>query len=161
MNIYISFDGDNDIQYYWMMLAWKNNGSIPLNFINVHNLRDIREDSEEESIKRGLRERMSKADIFILLIGEHTKYLYKYVRWEVELAKEKKLPCIAINLNGKRGADSINCPRLMLETLAVHISFNSRILKYSLDNWPSYVASHPNASGSYHYSEEVYKSLGL
>jgi len=160
-NIYIAFDGDNDIQYYWLMKAWKSNDTIPLTFSDAHDFRDIREWSNEESIKRGLRERMKHASIFVLLVGDHTKYLYKFIRWEIQLAKEMDLPCIVMNLNGKKGADADNCPKAMLDALAVHVSFNSKILNYAITHWPQYVAEHPTATGAYHYSSEIYDALGL
>lgn len=159
--IYVAFDGDNDIKYYYMMKAWKNNKNLPFDFIDAHDFRGIREGSTEESIKRGLRERMRKADVFVLLIGERTKYLYKYIRWEVELAKDEMLPCIAVNINGKRGADQENCPRVMLDALSIHISFNMKILDYAVNNWPKFVNENPKASGSYHYKSSVYQMLEI
>lgn len=159
--LYIAFDGDNDIAYYYMMKAWKDNKSIFFDFIDSHELRGIRQGSSETSIKAGLRERMKNADIFVLLVGERTKYLYKFIRWEIELAKEKRLPCIVVNLNGKRGADEQLCPRAMLDTLAIHISFNMRILAHAVSHWPNYIEQHPNLIGSYHYKTDVYTQLGL
>lgn len=159
--LYIAFDGDNDINYYYMMKAWKDNKDIPFSFIDSHEMRGIRQGSTEASIKAGLRERMSNAEIFVLLVGDRTKYLYKFIRWEVELAKEKNLPCIAVNLNGKRGADEECCPKVMLDTLAMHISFNMKILAYAVEHWPSFIKANPEASGGYHYKSSVYDGLGL
>lgn len=30
--VYVSFDADNDIRYYWLMKAWKQNDEINFNF---------------------------------------------------------------------------------------------------------------------------------
>lgn len=159
--LYIAFDGDNDINYYYMMKAWRDNSNFPFTFFDSHEIRNVRIGSNEESIKTGLRERMKNADIFVLLVGDRTKFLYKYIRWEIELAKEMDIPCIAVNLNGKRGADEELCPRVMLVSLAIHVSFNMKILSYAVEHWPAFIKANPEASGSYHYKSSVYERLGL
>ena len=97
---FVSFDGDNDMPYYRLMCAWKQNDNIPFNFYNAHDLNYARDSSHEESIKVQLRIRMQNSKEFILLIGEKTRYLYKFVRWEIEQALARELPIIAVNLNG-------------------------------------------------------------
>ena len=51
--------------------------------------------------KGGIK-RLKNTKIFVLLVGEKTKYLYKYVKWEIEQALSLNLPIIVVNLNGKR-----------------------------------------------------------
>ncbi|WP_204435287.1 TIR domain-containing protein [Amphibacillus cookii] len=51
----------------------------------IHDINNALDTSTEETIKRTLRERMSNSKFFILLVGEHTKYLYRFVRWEIFL----------------------------------------------------------------------------
>ena len=99
----------------------------------------------------------------MLLVGEHTKYLYKYVRWEIEQAIKRELPCIVVNLNGKRSADADLCPALMRNNLAVHISFNAKILQYALEHWPASDERYrrEGKTGAYYYNESVYKELGI
>lgn len=109
--VYVSMDADNDLHYYYLMKAWKQNDNTNFDFRDAHDLNTIL-DKSEESIKAGLQERFRHTKVFVLLVGEHTRYLYKYVRWEIEEAIKRKLPCIVVNLNGKRAMDSELCPQL-------------------------------------------------
>jgi hypothetical protein len=54
---YICFDGDTDMNYYRLMQAWKDNENHDFNFHNAHDLNTSRDSSQEESIKRQLRDR--------------------------------------------------------------------------------------------------------
>ena len=63
------------------------------------------QNSNEETIKNKLRERMNSSKNFIILVGENTKNLYKFVRWETEIALKQELPIIVVNLNGKKSID--------------------------------------------------------
>lgn len=160
--VYVSMDADNDLKYYRLMQAWKQNDNIGFDFKDAHDLNTIL-DKSEESIKAGLEERFRHTKVFVLLVGEHTKYLYKYVRWEIEQAIDRNLPCIVVNINGKRSCDYDLCPAIMRESLAIHISFNAKILQYALENWPQSVKNkkHDGVIGPYYYKEEVYRDLGL
>lgn len=160
--VYISMDADNDLHYYYLMKAWKQNDNTRFNFYDAHDINTIL-DKSEESIKRGLEERFRNTKIFVLLVGEHTRYLYKYVRWEIEQALIRGLPCIVVNLNGKRSMDSERCPVIIRNELAIHISFNAKILQYALENWPeSYERKlKEGKTGAYYYTEDTYKELGL
>lgn len=155
-------DADNDLRYYRLMQAWKQNDNIAFNFYDAHDINNIY-DKSESSIKAGLQERFRNTKVFVLLVGDHTKYLYKYVRWEIEQAINRDLPCIVVNINGKRSCDYDLCPALMRDHLAIHISFNARILQYALENWPSSYEKHKREqkTGPFYYKDEVYKKLGL
>lgn len=160
--VYVSMDADNDLKYYYLMKAWKQNDNTDFNFYDAHDINNIR-DVSEASIKAGLQERFRNTKVFVLLVGNHTKYLYKYVRWEIEEAIKRDIPCIVVNINGKRRLDSELCPALIRDNLAVHISFNAKILQYALENWP---ASHEKYKsegkvGAYIYNDETYTRLGL
>ena len=98
-----------------------------------------------------------------MLVGDSTRYLYKYVRWEIEQAIKRKLPIIVVNINGTRTRDDIKCPPIIKEKLSLHISFNSKILEYALVNWPKlhYEKLESNDSDSYHYKIETYRNLGI
>ncbi len=160
--VYVSMDADNDLHYYYLMKAWKQNDKTGFNFRDAHDLNTIL-DKSEESIKAGLQERFRHTKVFVLLVGEHTRYLYKYVRWEIEEAIKRELPCIVVNLNGKRSMDSELCPPIIQDELAIHISFNARILQYALEHWPDsdIQKREDNESGAYYYKDSVYKELGL
>ena len=155
-------DAYNDLMYYFLMKAWKQNDNTDFNFYDAHDINNIY-DKSEESIKAGLRERFKNTSVFVLLVGEHTKYLYKYVRLEIEEAIRREIPFIVVNLNGKRSLDTTNCPALARDNLAIHISFNAKIMQYALENWPSsFLEKHKSGdNGSYFYKDNIYKSLGL
>jgi hypothetical protein len=160
---FVSFDGDTDMHYYRLMQAWKQNDGIEFNFYNAHDLNSARDTSLESSIKAQLAERMRNSKLFILLVGEKTKYLQKFVRWEIEQAVSRDLPIVAINLNGRRSMDDDRCPPVLKDKLAIHISFNAAIMQYALDYWPDSHLSHKQKGGTgpYYYKEEVYRRLGL
>jgi len=160
--VYVSMDADNDLHYYYLMKAWKQDDRTAFNFYDAHDINTIL-DKSEESIKKGLQERFRNTKIFVLLVGEHTRYLYKYVRWEIQEALKRELPCIVVNLNGKRSMDSQRCPAIIRDELAVHVSYNSKILQHALENWPQFYekAKKEGKMGAYYYSDETYKELGL
>ena len=161
--VFISFDGDNDIHYYRLMRAWKQSDRTDFNFFDAHDINTARDTSTEETIKRRLSERLANAFVVVSLIGSHTRYHYKFVRWELEQAIKRGLPIIGVNLNGRRFQDTVLCPPIIRDVLAIHISFNSAILQYALEDWPTKHASYRNnnKTGPYYYTKEVYTRLGL
>lgn len=160
---FVSFDGDNDIHYYRLMQAWKQSDNTDFNFYNAHDINTARDTSTEESIKAQLAERMRNSKLFVLLVGENTRYLRKFVPWEIDQALKRDLPIIVVNLNGLRSMDSQRCPPSLQSELAIHISFNAAIIQHALENWPSSYAGHRqnNHSGPYYYKDSTYKELGL
>ena len=74
-----------DIKYYWLMQAWKKNENINFDFRDCQ-LQDDVNSEDEGYIKAKCRNRILIASKFIQLIGEDTRYKYKYVRWEAEVA---------------------------------------------------------------------------
>ena len=161
--VFISFDGDNDIHYYRLMKAWKQNDRSPFNFVDAHDINTARDTSTEETIKRRLAERLSNARVVVSLIGERTRYLYKFVRWELEQALARGLPIIGVNLNGRRFQDGDRYPPIIRDGLVVHVSFQPVILQHALENWPDEHARlrTQGTTGPRYYSNEVYKGLGL
>lgn len=161
---YVAFDGDNDIHYYRLMLAWKQKDGMAFSFYNAHDLNSSYDSSMEQSIKNQLRERILNSKIFVLLVGERTRYLTKFVLWEIEQALSLKLPIICVNLNGLREMDNDRCPPTLKDKLAVHISFNAAIMQNALENWPNSHDAYKNSSDKispYFYKKEVYDRLGL
>lgn len=160
---FVSFDGDSDMSYYRLMQAWKQNDGITFNFYDAHDLNTARDSSQEASIKARLTERMRNTKVFVLLVGERTRYLQKFVRWEIEQAIRRDLPIVAVNLNGRRSMDQNRCPPVLREELAIHVSFNAAIMQHALDNWPASHKQHRagRGSGPYYYKSEVYVGRGL
>lgn len=160
---YVAFDGDKDIHYYYLMKAWKSNKHISFNFYDAHDINAARDTSMEATIKRRLQERMSNAKSFVLLVGESTRYLYKFVRWEIEQAINRGIPIIVVNLNGRKQMDNDRCPPILANQLAIHIPFKQLIVEYSLENWidSHYQHSQKGNRGPYYFKASVYKSVGL
>jgi hypothetical protein len=160
---YIAFDADTDMRLYNIMRAWKSHNGIDFNFENAHDLNTLRSYSSEETIKRRLRERMNQTGLMILLVGENTKNLYKFVRWEIETAMDLGLPIIVVNLNEKRTQDSTLCPPIIRDRLAVHIPFKKEIIRFAMDNWPAnhYAYKSEGKDSWYYYEDSIYEKLGL
>ncbi len=163
---YMCFDGDNDIHYFYLMKAWKHNQSEffrDFNFYDAHEINYARDSSKEESIKRQLLERLNNSNLFVVLIGEQTKFLTKFVLWEMEQAIKQEIPIIAINLNGKRELDENRCPPIIKDKLVLHISFNQKIIEKAISEWREIHQKFKKEgkSGAYTYKPTVYSQLGL
>jgi hypothetical protein len=155
---YVAFDADSDIHYYRLMQAWKQNDNTNFNFYDAHDLTNLMSWSSEESIKQSLQERLRSTKIFVLLVGEKTKFHHKFVRWEIEQALKRSLPIIVINLNGKRQKDDALCPSILENELAVHVSFNQKIISKALNDWESLHNRYKSEgkTGAYRYNDDVY-----
>ena len=160
---YVCFDADTDMRYYNLMRAWKENEDIAFNFHNAHDLNNLRDGSSEETIKGKLRERLQNTKMFVVLIGESTKNLYKFVRWEIEYAIENDIPIVAVNLNGLRRHDNNLCPPILRDELSIHIPFKQKIIDYALNNWGVSHRTHRqnNKTGNHYYIDSVYQELGM
>lgn len=159
---YIAFDGDTDMHYYRLMTAWNANDGFSLNFHNAHDLNTARDSSQEESIKRQLRERFANSKLLVVLIGTNTKYLTKFVKWEMEVALRLGLPIIGVNLNGSRLRDEY-CPPTIRDQLVVYTSFHHNIIEHAMNRWPAQTDSlrSAGATGPYYYRDDIYERLGL
>ena len=160
---YICFDGDKDMWAYRIMQAWKQNDNTTFNFYDAHDLCSSRDTSTEETIKSSLRERLNNTKVFLILVGESTKYLYKFVQWEIEQALKMNLPIIVVNINGERSLDETRCPILLKKALAIHVSFNAKIVQFALENWEIWHYKHQKngKTGPFYYNNDIYKNLGL
>lgn len=160
---YVIFDGDNDKWAYARMKGWNALENIDFNFEDAHDVYAMtNRANDEDYIKANLRKRFNDASQVIVLIGESTKNLYKYVRWELDVALGLDLPIIAVNLNGKRNQDDLLCPPIIKDKYVVHIPFKMKIIKYSLDNFPSeYRRRQSTDTGPRYYNDSVYEKLGL
>ncbi|WP_207434916.1 TIR domain-containing protein [Sabulibacter ruber] len=160
---YVIFDGDKDQWAYRYMRGWNNNRNIDFNFDDAHELKPLTYRAQDEIyIKTRLRERLKQTDQVILLIGESTKFLYKYVRWELELAIELNLPIIAVNLDKTRVQNPSLCPAIIRTyPKTVYVAFRSKIIQYALDNFPSFIRNYKGNETRWHYPDEVYTRLGI
>ena len=84
---------------------------------------------------------MNNTKQLIVLVGESTKNLYKFVRWEIEIAIEKGLPIIAVNLDNSNGGTTKTPAILTDNAYFVSVPFELKKVRYALDNFPSAHAS--------------------
>ena len=146
---YIIFNADypkdeGDLHYYRLMTAWKANDGIDFNFHDAHDLNNLMAGSSDETIYRKLRERMNGSKQAIVLIGEDTKNLYKFVRWEIEIAMKMDLPIIAVNLDKTNGSSPKTPPILRDNCYFTNVPFEIKKIQYALDHFPG--AYHKNKS---------------
>jgi hypothetical protein len=133
---YVAFDGDKDMWAYAFMKGWDVREHIDFDFDDAHNIRELTSRAQDEYyIKSVLRERLRNSKQFILIVGESTKYLRKYVQWEIELAIELDLPIIVANLNGTNGVDQWLCPAVLREHLSIHGPFKKNFIKKAMDDF--------------------------
>lgn len=136
--IYVAFDGDLDKWAYAFMKGWKTNNRVDFDFKDAHDLDGMTGRAQNEAyVKSNLRERMKHSAALIVIVGEKTKNLFKFLRWEIELAIELDLPIIVVNINGKTQLDPDLCPPLLRDACAVHVPFNRSAIKHAIENWPS------------------------
>ncbi|MGR3578257.1 MAG: TIR domain-containing protein, partial [Sagittula sp.] len=130
--------GDNDGWAYRYMNGWKANRNIDFSYQNAHDLDTMTSRAQNEQyVKSKLKERMMQSAAVVVLVGEKTKNLYKFVRWELELALALGLPIIAANLNKKNGQDDAQCPAIIRDKgCVVHIPYTLEALKFTMANWP-------------------------
>jgi hypothetical protein len=162
---YVIFDGDNDQWAYRFMKGWNQSEHVAFDFRDAHDLTPMTSRAEDEAyVKRELRKRMNEAEQVIVIVGESTKNLRKFVPWEIELAIERNLPVIVANLNEERSMDPTFCPVALRNHTAVHVAFKARIINHALNSWPTEfhrLSGQKGAGGPHYYNDGVYKSLGL
>ena len=91
---YVIFDGDNDRYAYAFMKGWKVNDRVEFDFRDAHDLGSMT-GQDETYVKSELRKRTEASDQVLVLVGENTKYLNKFVGWEIELAL-RNTPCVFV-----------------------------------------------------------------
>ena len=156
---YVVFDGDTDRWAYSYMNGWKANKNIDFDYQDAHDLDNMTARAQgEQYVKSRLRERMKRSSAVVVLVGEKTKNLYKYVRWELELAIDLGLPIIVANLNKLNGQDDDRCPAVIRNKASVvHIPYTLGALKYAMSNFPSFYFGlsyeGKSASARYYYKK--------
>jgi hypothetical protein len=158
-NTYVVFDGDNDKWAYSFMKGWKAHQHMGFYFDDAHEILALTHRAKSEIyIKSKLSQRLQHTDIVLVLIGESTRYLYRYVRWELEIALELGLPIIAVNLNKKRSLDTALCPPIIRDEDVLHIPYQMAAIKFALADFPTFFKT-TKLSGPYYYPESIYKRL--
>lgn len=157
---YVIFDGDEDIWAYRFMRGWKQSEHIDFDFYDAHELKPMAGTVSEDYVKRVLRERLRNTKQAVVLIGESTKNLYKFIRWELETCQSMGIPIVAVNLGGKRRMDPEICPPILRGTPTMHVAFKMKIIKFALDDFCGNFGAYQNDTDWY-YKDSVYSDLGL
>jgi hypothetical protein len=156
--IYVAFDGDNDKWAYGFMKGWKTNDRVDFDFKDAHELDTMTARAQGEAyVKSHLKERMKASDALIVIVGDKTKNLFKFVPWEIEFALELGLPIIVTNLNNTNGKDAAFCPPILRDACAAHIPFKKDAIKHALANWPAEfrrLDAAEKAKGARHYNRQ-------
>jgi hypothetical protein len=162
---YVAFASE-DIKYYRLMEAWRENQHIDFDFYDAHDLFIARDTSKPETIKRNLRERLKNAKQVVLLGSDDGKAKggdgKSFFAYEVGVIIEFDLPVVVANLDGRRSIVKGFIPSPLLDSAyyTLSVSFQPAIIKYALDGYaPKYAGS--DKSGPHYYKDEIYKSLGL
>jgi len=162
---YVAFASEN-ISYYRLMEAWRENEHIDFDFFDAHDLYISRDDSKPETIKRNLRERLKNAKQVVLLGSKEGKSKggdgRSFLAHEVGVIIEFRLPVIVANLDGDRKVDRnyIPIPFLNVDYYSVSVSFQPKIIQYALDNYAENFAASKN-KGPHEYPAKTYSDLGL
>ncbi|ASX03613.1 TIR domain-containing protein [Mycobacterium intracellulare] len=162
---YVAFASE-DIHYYRLMEAWRDNKKIDFDFFDAHDLYQARDTSQPETIKRNLRERMKNAKQIVLLGSAEGRRKgsdgRSFLAHEVKVAIEFGLPIVVANLDGKRTIDRTVIPQPLLDAdyYTLSVSFQPVIIKFALDNYAPVFASSDN-TGPHYYKPDVYQRLEL
>ncbi|MEK4620456.1 TIR domain-containing protein [Bacillus sp. FSL K6-0273] len=156
---YICFDGDEDMHYYRLITAWKARDGKEFNFHNAHDLYPMQKGklvaNDEAYIKKKLHQRFLNTKCLLVLVGQKTKNLYRYVRWEIDVALQLDIPIVVVNLNKKNGIDYTLCPSILKKELAIHIPYSRDAIVIGIDNWPDSHKIHrkQQETGPYRYPD--------
>lgn len=142
-----------DLNQYWLMLAWKAHEHIDFDFCDCQ-LRNELNSEDESYIKRKCRERINMAGTYIMLVGTDTRYKHKYVKWEAEVALEKKCRIIGVNLDGWRRINRDTCPPVIRDVGAMFVPFSPHIVAHALEH------TKRNELKNWEFTDETYAKLG-
>ena len=93
-SVFISYYSREDSHFKNLIIAWAKNEKFELNFEDVST--DVAINSTDVSyMKRRMRERIDKADYFLVFVGENT-HDREWVYWEIEQAKSLNKKIIAV-----------------------------------------------------------------
>lgn len=162
---YVAFASE-DINYYRLMEAWRDNDKIDFTFLDAHDLFISRDTSQPETIKHNLRERMKNAKQVVLLGSSKAKAKgsdgASFLAHEVKIMMEFNLPVIIANHDGDRTVDRGFIPKPLLDDnyYTLSVSFQPKMIVHALDNYvPKFAGS--DSAGPHFYPASIYTSLEL
>lgn len=159
---YVIFDGDKDMWAYGFMLGWNKHEHMEFNFYNAHDLLPMEGTASEAYVKSVLKQRLQNTKQAIVVVGDSTRYLYRFVRWEIETCIDMGIPIMVVNLNGLNEMDTDLCPPILRGTCTIHVPFKAKAIQYALDDFCDGFADYKMQGLTDLYLKPyVYTSLGL
>ena len=163
---FVSFASE-DIDYYRMMCAWRDNARFEFDFHDAHDLNTALDTSQPETIRRRLGERLANTKQVVMLISDTTKPKAarpsSFIHYEVEAINRLGLPVVFVNLNKSRGHQTSKLPTPLLAPYTISVPFGVKIVQYALDHFPEHFAANKSAQtpkqGPHHYVDSVYDDL--
>lgn len=165
---YVCFASE-DITQYRLMTAWVANENIDFNFYDAHETALVRDTSQQDTVRRRLRERLSNTKQAILLVSGVTRAAAadtsRFLYYEMEVLLRLELPIVIANLNQSREAQTSRIPAALSDHYTISVSFQAKIIQYALDNYVPEFTTNLTATkpktGAYQYKPSVYSGLGL
>lgn len=159
---YVIFDGDEDMWAYAYMLGWTNSEHIAFNFHNAHDIRPLERTTSEVTVKNALRQRLANTKQAIVIVGNKTKNLYRFVRWEIEMCLNLGIPIVVVNLNGMRKMDAELCPPILRGTCSLHVPFKAKVIQRALDDFCDNFPRHKESGmKDLEFKPHIYTELAL
>ena len=88
-----------------------------------------------------------------------------FLFYEIETIDELNLPVVFANLNQSRKVQRGKLPSSLLPRYTESVSFQPKIVKYSLDHYVAAYGSNLSSAypktGPHYYKDHIYKQLGL
>lgn len=162
---YVAFASE-DIKWYRLMEAWRDNDRIDFNFVDAHDLAKALDTSQPDTIRRRLRERLNNTKQVVLLGSATCKSkagkTSSFIHYEIDTIVALNLPVVVANLDGNRTVDRDFIPQRILDAnyYTVSVSVQPKIIMYALDNYAIEYAT-STKTGQYQYPDSVYTKLGL
>src|ERR1051325_12181979 len=96
LNVFVSYDYDNDKHYKRLLQAWSANSQFNLEFFDQSV--DVSVNSIQAGpIRRVISQRISKSDLLLCIVGEETHHS-DWVDWEIEKADELGKKIVAVKV---------------------------------------------------------------
>src|SRR5271155_3234059 len=137
IKVFVSFDRNNDIQNYRLMVSWKQNAGTTFNFVDSQDFLYVEHSTLEESTNDLIAERIYDSDlIYCVNRFEYHKSLQVY-ELRNRTSHQFTFTHNCCKHKRYRTMDNERCLHLLKNVLAMHISFNKLILQCVIENWPT------------------------
>lgn len=155
--VYAAFDGqgtanptESDIRYFRLVKMWAEEKEANFKYIDSHDkTRAVRDSSKQETLKRVLKERLSKSKVMLLILSHETNYSRGFLNYEIEQALDVyRLPLIIVypgisdnSINNQWSILKKRWPKALKERLdstsrddlsCLHIHFTKELIKRAL-----------------------------